>query len=201
MIKNIVFDIGRVLLRYEPKEYLQEKINNDKVDEIYNQVFRSEEWVMLDRGVITQDEAVKRIAKRYPENKDNIKLAFQDWYEMMDPIEGTVQILYKLKKAGYKVYYLSNFQLLAFENVNNKYDFLKAFNGGIFSYKEKLLKPESQIYKCLIERYELMPSETIFTDDMEVNIEACRKIGIEGIVFKDPETLIKDLKLYGIEIG
>ena len=200
MIKNIVFDIGRVILKYEPKEYLEEKISHDKVDEIYNQLFRSEECVMLDRGVITQDEAIDIISKRYPKNKDIIKLAFQDWYEMMIPIEGTVQLLDKLKKAGFKLYYLSNFQLLAFENVNNRYNFFNIFDGGIFSYKEKLLKPELEIYRCLIERYELIPSETIFTDDMEVNIEACKKIGIEGIVFKDPEMLIYDLKLYGVEI-
>jgi len=200
MIKNIVFDIGRVLLKYEPKEYLEEKINKNKVDEIYNQVFRSEEWVMIDRGVITQDDAVDIISKRYPENKEIIELAFKNWYEMMSPIEGTVQILYKLKKAGFKVYYLSNFQLLAFENIRNKYEFFKAFHGGIFSYKEKILKPEIEIYKCLIERYKLIPSETIFTDDMEVNIQGCKKIGIEGIVFKDPETLIQELKLYGVEI-
>jgi len=200
LIKNIVFDLGRVLLKYEPKEYLEKKINKDKVDEIYDQVFRSEEWVMLDRGVITQEEAVIRISKRYPENKELIMVAFKDWYEMMSPIEGTVQLLYKLKKAGYNIYYLSNFQLLAFDNVRNKYDFFKAFNGGIFSYMEKLLKPEIEIYKCLIERYSLLPSETIFTDDMECNIDGCKKIGIGGILFTDPETLIRDLKVYGVEM-
>ena len=201
MIKNIVFDLGRVLLKYEPKEYLEEKIDKDKVDEIYNQVFRSEEWVMLDRGVITQDEAVIRISKRYPKNKELIMLAFKDWYEMLCPIEGTVHILYKLKKAGYQMYYLSNFQLLAFDNVKNKYDFFNAFHGGIFSYEEKLLKPEIEIYKCLIERYNLVPSETIFIDDMECNIDGCKKVGIEGILFKDPEMLTRDLKVYGIEMN
>jgi putative hydrolase of the HAD superfamily len=201
MYKNIIFDIGNVLLSFKPEEFLKLKLNNpEKVLEVHREVFQSEEWIMLDRGTITEEEAVKVIADRSASNSHLIPLAFDNWYDILTPIEGTVEILRKLKNSGYKLFFLSNFHLLAFEYILEKYDFFKLFHGGVVSYEEKLIKPEDRIYKRLLEKYELKAEECIFIDDVYVNIEGAGRAGLNTILFKDPEDLTERLKESGINL-
>ncbi|WP_026881517.1 HAD family hydrolase [Clostridium akagii] len=200
MYKNVIFDIGNVLLDFKPEEYLRTKIKEaDKVLEVYKEVFQSEEWVMLDRGTLTEKEAISILINR-SKNGDFIKLAFEDWYDLMTPIEGTVKILKELKKAKYKIYFLSNFQLLAFENVTKRYDFFKLFDGGVVSYKEKLIKPEENIYKKIIERYQLKPEESIFIDDVQANIDGAEKLNFGTILFEKSTDLREKLKNHNINM-
>jgi putative hydrolase of the HAD superfamily len=135
------------------------------------------------------------------ENGHLIEMAFENWYEIFSPIKGTVEILKELKKAGYRVYYLSNFHLIAFEYIIRKYDFFNLFDGGIVSYKENLLKPEENIYKRIIEEYGLRPEETIFIDDTLANIEGAEKLNFGTILFNHPEELRQRLKEFIICIG
>ncbi|WP_286908179.1 HAD family hydrolase [Clostridium sp. UBA1652] len=164
MIKNIVFDLGNVLLDFNPLDYLKAKGIEDSVKckEIFNEIFKSEEWLMLDRGTITEEDAIR--------------------------------------SAGYNLYVLSNFHLLAYENVTKRYPFFNYFHGGIISYKENLIKPDEEIYLRLIKRYNIIPEETIFIDDTLENVEAAKVFGINGIVFKNPNNLREELKGYKINI-
>lgn len=199
MYRNIIFDIGNVLLDFKPEAYLKAKISEAcKVSEIYEEVFRSKEWSMLDRGTITENEVINILIRRNSKNADLIKLAFENWYDILIPIEGTVEILKELKKANYNIYYLSNFHLLAFKYVTKKYDFFNLFDGGVVSYKERLLKPESDIYKRIIEKYHLKPEESIFIDDTQVNTDSAEKLNLGTILFKGPEDLRERLKNYNI---
>lgn len=198
MYKNIVFDLGNVLLSFNPREYLKNKISKDKIDEVYKAIFNSEEWVMLDRGTISEKDAIKNIIERNSVCRDDINLAFKDWYDILKPIEETVEVLITLKENGYKIYYLSNFHELAFEEVTKKNKFFEIFDGGVVSYAEKLIKPEEAIYKLILDRYKLNPSETIFVDDVEVNVEGASKVGIKTILFKDAKelrTCLNDLNI------
>ncbi|WP_027623380.1 HAD family hydrolase [Clostridium lundense] len=186
MIKNVIFDLGNVLISFNPIEYLRKKVNNEeKVQEIFKEIFLSKEWGMLDKGVITEEEAINNICSRSNGNDKLIRLAMNNWYEMLTPIEGMIENLKKLKDKGYKIYYLSNFHMLAFEDVTNKNEFFKFFDGGVVSFKEKLLKPEKDIYNKLIERYKIDPKESVFIDDTETNIAAAKKLGFQTIHFKD----------------
>lgn len=190
MINNIIFDLGNVLLDFKPVEYLRTKFDDEeKIQEIFEEIFLSEEWPMLDRGVITEEEAIDRICSRSNGNVELIKFVMCNWYEMFTPIEDTVIALKKLKDKGYKIYYLSNFHMLSFENVTKRYEFFKYFDGGVVSYEEKALKPEEDIYKRLIKRYEIHPEESVFIDDIAVNIEGAKKLGFETIHFKSIEDL------------
>lgn len=200
MYKNIIFDIGNVLLDFKPEEYLRTKIKEaDKVLEVFKEVFQSEEWLMLDRGTLTEKEAISILINR-SENGDLIKLAFENWYDLMTPIEESVQILKELKNAKYKVYFLSNFQLLAYENVTKRYDFFKLFDGGIVSCKEKLLKPEENIYKKIIEKYQLKPEESVFIDDVQANLEGAEKLNFGTILFESSTDLREKLKSFNINM-
>lgn len=199
MYKNIIFDLGNVLLDFRPEEYLKTKIAEvDKVSEVHKELFQSEEWVMLDRGTLTEEEAKSIIIKNSNKNGHLIKLAFENWYELLTPIEDSVKVLKELKDAKYKVYFLSNFHLIAFEYVTTRYDFFNLFDGGIVSYKEKLIKPENGIYKRIIEEYKIKPEESIFIDDSQGNIEGARKLNFETILFKNSKDLRERLKTYNI---
>lgn len=200
MIKNIIFDLGNVMIDFSPKEYVESKIAQEKVEEIYKCIFQSEEWPMLDRGTINEENARRNIISRNIENEDLINAVFDNWYDILIPIENSVDILKKLKENGYKVYYLSNFHCAAFEYMDEKYDLFKLFDGGVFSFKEKLLKPEREIYDKIIQEYNLTSSETIFIDDTEVNVKAARKLGLKGIVLDDPKNLLAELQKFDINI-
>lgn len=199
MIKNIIFDLGNVLLNFDPIMYVNTKISDrEKAQQVYEVVFTGEEWPMLDRGVITEEEAINRMCGRSTENGELIRSVMYNWYQLLTPIEDNVKVLKKLKHKGYRLYVLSNFHLSAYENVTNRYGFFKYFDGGIISCKEKLLKPEEGIYKRLIKKYNINPEESIFIDDMERNIESAARLGFKTIHYKDSENLIVSLIEYNV---
>lgn len=184
MIENIIFDLGNVLLNFKPLEYLYSKIPEKRMAlQIYEEIFKSEEWLMLDRGVITAEEAVNVICDRNIALSQLIKYVMNNWYQMLTPIEDVVDILKELKDEGSKIYFLSNFHLLAYEDVYKRYEFFKYFDGGILSYKEKLMKPEEDIYTKLIKTYGISPKKSIFIDDTKENIEGAIRLGFKTILF------------------
>ena len=200
MYKNVIFDLGNVLLDFSPREYLKSKVSDDKLEEVFKAIFNSEEWIMLDRGTITEKEAINNIISRNSTYINEINLAFENWYDILRPIEESINILISLKENGYKIYYLSNFHELAFVEVTKKNSFFEIFDGGVVSYEEKLIKPEEEIYNLVLDRYNLNPSETIFIDDTKVNVDGANCVGITGILFKDAENLREELKSLGMKI-
>ncbi|MFL0252732.1 HAD family hydrolase [Clostridium neuense] len=199
MIKNIIFDIGNVLLKFTPVEFLKNKFHDEEVvDALYKNIFLSKEWIELDRGTITDEEAIDRYCSRDPEHENEIKEVMATWNEMHLPVEGTSEFLKRMKKKGYKIYLLSNYHLKAFEFINGKYDFIRNVDGEIISCRVKLLKPEPEIYKALMDKYNLKPEESVFIDDTKINIEAAKKLGLHGVLFKGFEDMEKKLKEEGI---
>ncbi|MDU2289875.1 HAD family hydrolase [Clostridium disporicum] len=199
MYKNIIFDLGNVVLDYNPIAYLKDKLNDEKSEKIaLENIFKSEEWQMLDRGVITEEEAIERIVNRDINNKEIIEIAFKDWYVMLNPLKDTVDLINELKSNGYKLYYLSNFHSRAFEYVTKNNEVFKAFNGGVVSFKEKLLKPERDIYIKILNDYDLKAEECIFIDDVLENVQGANKEGIKGIHFKNIKELREELNTCGV---
>ena len=200
MIKNVIFDIGNVLLDFNPEVYVKSKVTEEKVEEIYKCIFQSEEWPMLDRGTISEEEAKRNIINRNIQNEELINLVFENWYDILIPIESSVDVLQKLKQNGYKVYYLSNFHLAAFEHVTTTHNFFECFDGGVVSYEEKLLKPEKEIYEKIIDKYNIEPNQTVFVDDTKENVEAAIKSGLKGIILNNPKDLKAQLEEFEINI-
>lgn len=194
MIKNIVFDFGQVLINFQPEAYLRRLFPEQcQIGLVQKAVFGSPEWVMLDRGVIDQTEAKLRLTNQHPHLKEEISAAFADWFMMLTPIEDNVQLLARIKEQGYGLYAISNFHEAAFEYIQARYDWLGLFDGMILSYQHHVLKPEPQIYRELLNRYQLEGHECLFIDDVAANIEGALRMGIEAILYQSPEQLRSDL--------
>ena len=186
-IKNIIFDLGNVLINFNPKEYT----NNEK---LLKEVFASPEWLMLDRGTLTYEEAKEIFKKRIPEETEKINELFDSkFFELLTPIKENTELLPQLKEK-YDLYILSNFHKDAFEEIYEKYDFFKCFKGKVVSCYYHLLKPEKEIYEEILNKYSLKPEETVFIDDMKVNIDAAEKLGIKGIHLPDYTKLKEKLE-------
>lgn len=181
-IQNVIFDLGNVLLDYRPQEYLSSLFGDEElVARLYKAIFLSPEWLMLDRGVISQEEAVKRLVSQYPNVTHQVQATFADWFSMMTPIEASVEVLRNLKKTGYPLYVISNFHKAAFDYVSQKYDWFKLFDGMIISCDVRALKPEPKIYEALLEKYNLVPERSVFIDDALANVVGAQAFGIKGI--------------------
>lgn len=194
MIKNIIFDVGNVLISYDPSIFISKYIKEENVEKFFEIVFKSSEWEDLDRGVLEYSEAIKIFSEKLPEEREAIEKLFNEGAEgVLFPIKDNLALLPKLKEKGYKLFILSNFHKDAFLKMSSICKFDDYFDGKVVSYEVHLLKPEKEIYLELLNRYNLKTEESIFIDDTFKNIEACEKLGIKGIHLKNKEDLEKEL--------
>ena len=183
MIRNIIFDLGNVLISFVPSDYLVKKNYPGNIrNTILTDIFQSPEWKMLDNGDITVPEAIESIAPKSSLNKEEIALVFNFRRDIMFPLDDNARLLPALRKQGYRLYYLSNFPLDVFEEVKNDYFFFRHFDGGIISAEVKLSKPDIRIYEYLIRHYGLNPEESLYIDDIEENVMAAEAVGMKGMV-------------------
>jgi epoxide hydrolase-like predicted phosphatase len=195
MIKNIVFDLGNVLLSFRPEEFL----DNNGYDEntkriIINEIFKSSEWLMLDKGDITTTEAIESISAKSSLKTEEIASVFNLRTKIIFPLALNTILLPALRKQGFKLYYLSNFPDDIFDEVNKKYDFFRNFDGGIISGRVHVSKPDKKIFSIFLEKYSLSADETLFIDDSELNIKAAESIGMTGLHIHLPEDLWPELR-------
>jgi putative hydrolase of the HAD superfamily len=183
MIKNIVFDLGNVLISFIPSEYLKKKNYPSNIrNTILNDIFRSEEWKKLDNGDITVSEAIESIALKSALKKEEVALVFNLRIDIMFPLDDNVRLLPELKKQGFRVFYLSNFHLDTFETVKNDYFFFRYFDGGVISADIKLSKPDVRIYRYILNKYSLNPEECLYIDDIEENVLTSESAGMQGFL-------------------
>jgi epoxide hydrolase-like predicted phosphatase len=195
MIKNIVFDLGNVLVSFLPEEYLD---NNGYLIEvkkiIINDIFKSREWQLLDKGDINIKEAIDRISAESSLKTEEIASVFDLRTKIIFPLTGNTKVLPWLKKQGFKLYYLSNFPDDIFDEIFNKYSFFKYFDGGIISARVKAAKPDRKIYEILLQKYSLSAGECLFIDDNKLNVESSESVGMKGLHIAKPEHLVKQLE-------
>ena len=194
MIKNIIFDLGNVLIRFKPEEFINKNIKKEYREKFFNVIFKGQEWADLDRGVLEYSDAVKIFSEKIPECSSEIKKLFDNYIlDVLEPIEKNIEIMKSLK-GKYKLFVLSNFHYPAFDYIFENWEFFKYFDGKVVSGHCKLLKPEKKIYELLCLTYSLKPNECVFIDDTKANIEAAEKFGINGIHLTDINILEEKLK-------
>jgi epoxide hydrolase-like predicted phosphatase len=195
MIKNIIFDLGNVLISFRPSEYLDKKNYPENIKtKILSDIFGSKEWHMLDNGVINIAQAINSIASYSSLNKDEIAHIFNLRSEILFPLDENVRLLPELRKQGFKLYYLSNFPLDLFEEVKTGYYFFKYFEGGVISSEAKVSKPDSRIYDILLKKYSLYPEECLYIDDIEANVKAGEATGMKGLVTYGASEISSDIE-------
>lgn len=194
MIKNIVFDMGNVLFAYNPKAYVQSIIDDEEVGNlILKELFYAKEWVDLDNGLITEEQAMINIKNRTPQYKNELQHAMDHWHENLIPIDGMNDIIKTLKEKGYKIYLLSNTSMRFYEYYE-EHPIFDLFDGLLISAKEKLLKPDAAIFHRLLDLFSLKAEECIFIDDILENIKSAISVGFTGYHFDNPQSFLAYLK-------
>ena len=205
MIRNIIFDLGNVIINYNQEQIINNFTKKEEeIKYIYDEIFHAPEWELMDLGNITNDEATEVINKRnefkYQKLTDNF---LHEWYKKQEINRDIVEIAKKLKKNGYKLFVLSNMANLTYEYFKND-EFFSLCTGIIISAHEHLIKPDEKVFRLLLDRYKLNAEECLFIDDdpSEENYKTANEIGIKGrrIVPNQAEDVRKLLLEFGIEI-
>lgn len=190
MIKNIVFDIGDVLVKFMPEASVRYVgVDETEVNDVLAATVGSRWWAELDRGVMDEEEVIEKMIEESPKYKDSIRKFFDDGKELLvEAFDYSEKWIDDMKSRGYRVYLLSNYPRSYFLlHSETRMKFVKNVDGRVVSAFVKSVKPEPEIYKILLDTYSLNPDECVFIDDREDNVEGAIKAGMHGIVFKNFE--------------
>lgn len=190
MIRNIIFDVGKVLVDYDPSAYLKAyDFTPEEESAIYRVIFAAPVWDDLDRGVKPVSQIREECAAQViPEYRDDLRHAFDQYSPSLTKLDYAIPWIEELKGRGFHVYYLSNYSDWMVEKSRPALDFLPYTDGGLFSYEVKQIKPEAEIFYSLIARFPaIVPEESVFLDDKEPNVRTAVRLGFRGIVFRDYE--------------
>ena len=195
MIRNLIFDVGSVLIGYRWKEMLTDDFGADPAisEDLGRAIFDDPIWNDFDRGVCDEKEAVDHYCRRFPEHEDLLRRFFDEAERMLVKRETVWDRIAALKEKGYKIYILSNYSEYLFKKHTDGLPFIDLADGAVVSYEIGMLKPEKGIYEHLLEKYGLLPEECIFYDDRSVNVEGAKALGIESYLITSEEDLLEKI--------
>ncbi len=195
----VVFDVGNVLLRWDPRNLYRKIFDDEARMEWFLSTICTTEWnVEQDRGR-DWEEAVALLVARHPDHETSIRAFHDRWHETVSGvIEENVALLQHLRQAGVPTYCITNFSGPKFVEAQKRFPFLASFDGVIVSGDERLLKPDPAIYELLLNRYGLEAGDCIFIDDSAANVEGARKVGMHAIHYREPLDLSAELRRHGI---
>ena len=204
MIRNILFDMGKVLIRFD-RDLFIDRLGVSPEDKplLMRHVFCSVEWVCMDRGSMVEEEAVASVCKRLPQRlHDAAAKLIAMWDRPILPIPGMYELVEELKNKGYGIYLLSNASLRQHEYWP-RIEASRFFDGKLVSADEGVMKPQPEIYNLILERFSLKAEECFFIDDVPANIEGALRCGISGAVFYDEDVvqLRRDLRAAGVQVS
>ncbi len=193
MIRNLILDMGNVLLRYEPERALRELCGEEEGREkILRELFEGPEWIQADLGRITEEEMYESVKRRVPaEFHPALRRCIGEWdLFTMEPVAGAREFFDACRKKGYGMYLLSNASERIYRYFPRFLPF-SAFDGAVVSCSVHLIKPDPAIYRHLCAAYGLDAASCLMVDDREDNILGARRAGMQGVVFRQnfPEIL------------
>ena len=185
MIKNVVLDMGNVLLDFNPEFVLSEFCSSEEEKEVIRkELFEGPEWALGDKGDIKDKDRFDLVKGRVPEKyHEALKKCADHWDICMDPLPGAENFCRCVKEMGLRIYVLSNASDL-FYTYFPKFLPLEFFNGVFVSSDYLMLKPDVKIYETFLNKYGLDPKECLFVDDRKENVEGAEKAGMNGFCFK-----------------
>ncbi len=197
----IVFDLGAVLIDWDPRHMYRKLIGDESVMEEFLGEIATLRWNSYhDAGRLWSD-GVAMLSAIYPEYADWIAAYRDRWEEMLNgPIDGSVEILAALKEQGREVHALTNWSSETFPIALERYDFLQWFEHVVVSGEERLKKPDPRIYQVLLDRIGRTAEECLFIDDSAANIAAAAEMGFATIHFVNPDQLRRELADHGLDV-
>lgn len=185
MIKNIIFDMGNVLIKYDPALFIDRLSLDSEEDQqaLLKAVYQSREWLAMDEGLLDEGEAIERMVSVLPDHLHQyVAPLVLEWDRPLIEFEGMTSMIEKLKATGYGLYLLSNASRRQHDywaRVSSSH----LFDGTLISADVKQIKPNPEIYQTLFETFDLRPEACFFIDDSKSNIEMSEKLGMAGYVF------------------
>ena len=194
MINNVIFDIGNVLVTFLWQDLAEELGFTEEDIRVMNERVIGDRWNELDRGVMSEEEALAYIKKALPGLEEKFDLLWNRIGEVIEPYPYSKDWVMDLKARGANVYLLSNFPKELFSKLSKiKMPFLPYVDGKVISAFVQKIKPDAEIYEELLKTYDLQAEECIFIDDRKVNVDAAKALGMQGIVFTSYEEAKKEL--------
>jgi 2-haloacid dehalogenase len=197
---TVIFDIGNVLLSWDPRNLYRKIFADDSetMEWFLTEVCTPDWNLEQDNGRSWADAVAERITL-FPNYADEIGAFNQRWEEMIaGVIEGSVDVLRALKRRQVPVFALTNFSAEKFIQTRHRYSFFDCFDGIVVSGEEKTVKPDREIYDICLRRYAINPKGAIFIDDKAENVAAANDLGLTGLLFTDADTLERDLVRLGL---
>ena len=195
MIKNIIFDIGRVLVTFDPIQYVNSLgFDEETARAVVSAIFHDPLWIETDRGVIPVEEFEDAFVANAPDYEPQIREAYRKMDGMIQLMPYTMSWMKGLKERGYRLYVLSNYGEYLFLKSKDRLDFMPYMDGAVISYQIQMIKPDQEIYEYILNKYGLLPEESVFIDDRPENVEGAKLIGMNGILFENFEQADRELQ-------
>jgi|SRR5579884_250544 len=196
-IRNIVFDLGGVLLEWKPDQILARLYPEDPGLQalVRKEVFQHPDWLALDKGTLNEGEAVRFFQQRTGRPLSEMKGLMDLVRETLIPIPSSFELLEELSKGGMNLYCVSNMQVKVFAYLQKRYDFWSKFKGLVISAQVRMIKPDAEIFNHLFSRYRLAPAESLFIDDHPPNVESARRLKMQAILFQGADDCRRQLQL------
>jgi putative hydrolase of the HAD superfamily len=184
---NIVFDLGGVVFDWQPDKIIRRVFPDSKTrDLVKTEIFEHNDWVELDRGTLTLDQAIIRGASRSGLPRESIEKLLNEVPRSLTPIKETIDLIRSIRDSNNRFFVLSNMHIASISYLEKKHNIWDMFDGIVISSRIQKVKPEIEIYEHLLKEYKLEAAETVFIDDMSENLTAASSIGIQTIRFVDP---------------
>ncbi len=199
-IKNIVFDVGNVLVRYDPSFIIAKSFpGHPDHESLVEGIFKHQTWLDLNLGLVTESQALQEYQSRLNLEIELLQQMALHTKESLVPLPGSFELLRQLS-MHYDMYALTDNTHDIMAYLQDRYDFWPIFKGIVVSAVVGHLKPSKEIYHHLLSTYDLVPEETLFLDDMPRNIEGAKQMGMQAILFESAEQAIIELKKLGIKL-
>ncbi len=199
--KIVVFDIGRVLIDWDPRHLYRTMFSDAQEMEAFLGEVCARDWILeLDRGKPFAEAVTERIAL-FPHYEKEIRAFDERWHETnRGVIDGSMAILQKLQAGGVPNYAITNFSAEKFEGAREIFPFLDSFDGIVVSGRERLLKPDAAIYELFLDRHGLAAADCIFIDDSTANVAGAEAVGMHGHHFVGADGLAAALRAHGFDV-
>jgi len=202
MIKNVVFDVGDVLVDFRYKDLMRDLgFDKECVEFLSMNIVETEFWHELDLGVKCHQDGIDTFTEVFPQYKEQILKFWDNIKDIVREYDYAPGLIKSIKDQGFGVYILSNYPKETAELHWPTFKFLPLTDGHIISAYEHVTKPDEPIYRLLESRFGIKLEECIFIDDRQVNIDAAKDYGMTTILFKGYDDLIEELKTYGVNVN